>query len=58
MARIVCYEPKKLVGFALVAPNPADRAAGELKRAIKDLGLKGLKLHPSLQGFCPRNMHV
>ncbi|RLG82816.1 MAG: hypothetical protein DRO18_08440 [Thermoprotei archaeon] len=56
--KVVSYEPKRLVGFASVVPNPADVAISELRRAIKDLGLKGLKLHPGIQGFCIRHPHV
>ena len=56
--KVVSYEPKRLVGFASVVPNPADVAVRELKRAIEDLGLRGLKLHPGMQGFCIRHPHV
>ncbi len=55
---VVSYEPKRLIGFASVVPNPADVAVKELRRAIEDLGLKGLKLHPGMQGFCIRHPHV
>jgi predicted TIM-barrel fold metal-dependent hydrolase len=58
VAEVVECEPVRLVGFASVVPNPADVAAEELKRAVRELGLKGLKLHPSMQGFCLRNPHV
>jgi predicted TIM-barrel fold metal-dependent hydrolase len=56
--RIVEVEPRRLVGFASVVPNPADRAVKELERAVSDLGLRGLKLHPGMQGFCLRSTHV
>ncbi len=56
--KVVSYEPKRLVGFASVVPNPADVAVKELRRAIEDLGLRGLKLHPDMQGFCIRHPHV
>ena len=56
--KVVSYEPKRLIGFASVVPNPADFAIKELRRAIEDLGLKGLKLHPGMQGFCLRHPHV
>jgi predicted TIM-barrel fold metal-dependent hydrolase len=56
--KIVEVDPKILIGFASTVPNPYDKAVKELKRAILDLDLKGLKLHPSLQGFCLRNPHV
>lgn len=58
VARVVECEPKRLVGFASVVPNPADKAAVELRRAVEELGLVGLKLHPGMQGFCLRNPHV
>ncbi len=56
--KVVSHEPKRLVGFASVVPNPADVAAKELRRAVEDLGLRGLKLHPGIQGFCIRHPHV
>gem|GEM_PF-747566 len=56
--KVVSYEPKRLVGFASVVPNPADVAIKELRKAVEDLGLKGLKLHPGMQGFCIRHPHV
>jgi len=56
--KIVSYEPKRLLGFASVVPNPADFAIKELRRAIEDLGLRGLKLHPGMQGFCILHPHV
>lgn len=44
--------PEKLIGFASV--DPGSRAAPyELERAVKDLGLKGLKLAPIYQHFHP-----
>ncbi len=52
------YEPKRLIGFASVVPNPVDIAIEELKNAIVDLGLRGLKLHPGMQGFCLKNVHL
>ena len=58
VCKVVSHEPKRLVGFASVVPNPADVAVRELRRAIEDLGLRGLKLHPGMQGFCIRHPHV
>lgn len=58
IAKMIDYEPKRLIGFASVVPNPADRAVRELKRVIEDLGLRGLKLHPGMQGFCLKNIHL
>lgn len=56
--KVVSYEPRRLVGFASVVPNPADVAIRELEKAVNDLGLRGLKLHPGMQGFCVLHPHV
>lgn len=56
--KVVSYEPRRLVGFTSVVPNPADLAIKELRRAVEDLGLKGLKLHPDIQGFYILHPHV
>ncbi|MET1159622.1 MAG: amidohydrolase family protein [Thermoprotei archaeon] len=56
--KVVSYNPKRLIGFTSVVPNPAEVAIKELRRAVRDLGLRGLKLHPSMQGFCIRHPHV
>jgi len=47
----VCNEyPEKFIGFCSV--NPLKRnAAKDLEHYVIDYGLKGLKLHPKLQGF-------
>jgi len=58
VSKVVDYDPKRLIGFASVVPNPADFAIKELKYAIQELGLRGLKLHPGMQGFCLRSPHV
>ncbi len=42
----------RLIGFASLDPLAAD-APGQLTRASRDLGLRGLKLHPSAQEFYP-----
>jgi len=44
--------PKTFIGFGSVDPLKGDRAVSELDR-IAELGLKGVKLHPSLQAFAP-----
>jgi predicted TIM-barrel fold metal-dependent hydrolase len=44
--------PKTFVGFGSVDPLKGARAVAELDR-IAELGLKGVKLHPSLQAFAP-----
>jgi uncharacterized protein len=48
-AELAAANPR-LIGFASVDPNAKD-AARQLERAIRGLGLKGLKLDPALQRF-------
>jgi len=50
--RLCAEYADRLLGFASVDPRRGD-AADVLDRAVQDLGLKGLKLHPPLQGFRP-----
>jgi len=48
---LLCEEyPEKLVGFATAPLAYPEEAAEELDRAVKDLGLKGLKMYPKWQG--------
>lgn len=50
--------PDRLIGFARLDPNYGEKTVLELERAIKKLGLKGVKLHPSSQNFSLDNPHV
>jgi len=43
--------PDRLIGFASVDPRKGKVAAEDLEFAVKELGLKGLKLHPRLQNL-------
>lgn len=43
--------PDELIGFASVEPLKGGQAVEEFEQSILALGLKGLKLHPRLQGF-------
>jgi predicted TIM-barrel fold metal-dependent hydrolase len=52
VAQAVRDHPETFVGFGSVDPLKGERAVAELDR-IADLGLKGVKLHPSLQAFAP-----
>jgi predicted TIM-barrel fold metal-dependent hydrolase len=54
VAQAVRAFPKTFVGFGSVDPLKGERAVEELDR-IADLGLKGVKLHPSLQAFVPND---
>src|SRR5713226_5534396 len=50
VAAAVAREPR-LTGLARVDPNQTEQAIPELDRAIRDLGLKGLFLHPWEETF-------
>ena len=43
----------RLIGFVRVDPRLGDEAVKQLKAAIEDLELKGLKLHPIVECFRP-----
>jgi uncharacterized protein len=51
VAEYVATDPGKLIGFASVHPEAPD-AVADLERAVA-LGLRGLKLAPTYQGFDP-----
>ncbi|MEV0714969.1 amidohydrolase family protein [Asanoa sp. NPDC050611] len=50
LAAFVGAYPDRLVGFGTVHPRQTT-AVGEVERMLGRLGLRGLKLHPWLQGF-------
>jgi uncharacterized protein len=51
VADYVAADPSRLVGFATVNPR-RDDAADDVARCVRERGLRGVKLHPWLQGFC------
>ncbi len=51
VAQAVRDYPDVFIGFASVDPWKGRLAVAELERAVKELGLKGLKLHPIVQAF-------
>ena len=53
VASIVKEYPEQFIGFASVDPWKGKAAVLELERSVKELGLKGLKLHPVSQAFFP-----
>ena len=53
VAAMVREHPGTFIGFASVDPHKGQVAVDELRRAHDELGLVGLKLHPSLQAFRP-----
>lgn len=55
VADCIRRHPDTFTGFASVDPWKGKAALLELRHAIGDLGLRGLKLHPSCQGFAPND---
>jgi len=55
IAGIVKKYPETFMGFASVDPWKGKAAIEELTRAIKELGLKGVKFQPAAQGFKPND---
>jgi len=45
LARVVEKFPERFTGLAALAPQRPDEAARELERAIKELGLRGIKIN-------------
>ena len=57
VAKIVEMHPDKFIGFASVDPYRED-AVREIERSVNELGLRGLKLVPYMQGFDPLDRKV
>lgn len=55
VAGIVKKYPDVFIGFASVDPWKGRLAVRELERAVKELGLRGLKCHPIAQAFFPND---
>ncbi|MBI4338213.1 MAG: amidohydrolase [Chloroflexi bacterium] len=55
VASIVRQYPHQFIGFASVDPWKGKQAVQEVERSVKELGLRGLKLHPPLQAFFPND---
>lgn len=55
LAGIVKQYPGQFVAFASVDPWKGALAVAELERAVTQLGLLGLKLHPAAQAFEPND---
>ena len=53
VAEAARQHPDVFTGFASVDPWKGEAALRELDRSVRELGLRGLKLHPGLQGFTP-----
>ena len=55
VAGIVQKYPDQFIGFCCVDPWKGQIAVKELERCVKELGLRGLKLHPVHQAFYPND---
>ncbi len=55
VAEAVAAYPDRLIGFASVDPHKGVVARHELRRAVEDLKLRGLKLLPHLLELCPND---
>jgi predicted TIM-barrel fold metal-dependent hydrolase len=55
VAGLVQQYPDCFIGFASVDPWKGRIATTELTRAVRDLGLRGLKCHPIAQAFFPND---
>lgn len=55
MARIASKSGGRLVAFAGIDPNAGIDALKELKRAVKDLSMQGLKIHSSVNSVYPND---
>lgn len=58
VADVVARDPEHFVGFASVDPLGGIKSVDELEHAVKDLGLKGLKLLPAYSGCAPGDPRV
>lgn len=53
VAAIAGRFPGRFIPVASVDPHKGEAACRELERAVRELGMKALKLHPQLQAFRP-----
>ncbi len=55
VADIVSRFPKRFIGFHVVDPLGGLKAVAEIDHAVKDLGLKGLKIFPAYNEVAPND---
>lgn len=51
LAALASEFPDELIAFGTVNPYEGDKAVEELRRCVRQLGMKGMKFHPWLQAF-------
>jgi uncharacterized protein len=52
LASFAAAAPGRFVAFCTIDPNRPD-AADEIRRCVREHGMRGVKLHPWIQGFSP-----
>ena len=55
VADVVRAHPGRFIGFGSVDPWKGEVAIREIERAVVELGMKGAKFHPGIQGFYPND---
>ena len=59
LSKVAKEHPKRLIGFASVTnPKDENESVRQLKKAVNELGLKGLKLHPDCHSFSPADPEI
>nr|MDO8099676.1 amidohydrolase family protein [Candidatus Njordarchaeota archaeon] len=57
LADAVKQYPERLIGFLAVDPRRGEKAVKLLEKGVKEWGMKGLKLHPTV-GYYPNDVSV
>ena len=55
VARICADNDDILIPFASVDPHKGRAGAREVRRLVRDFGVRGFKFHPTMQGFYPND---
>lgn len=58
LSDLVMKHPDKITGFAGVRDPKSEDAIQELDHSVKELGLRGLKLHPDCHSFSPSDREI
>jgi predicted TIM-barrel fold metal-dependent hydrolase len=53
LSELMKEHPKRIIGFAGVDDPKGVDSVAQLRRAVEELGLRGLKLHPDVHSFSP-----
>jgi len=58
LSELMSEYPERIIGFAGVADPKSEDSIAMLKKAVEELGLRGLKLHPDLHSFSPADPEI